>query len=160
MTRKQKIQLLLKDSYLKMIKNSVGSLVFKTRYGKINDVKKDLLKSGNYRICCGFFVSSILLIFKLIKEPHLTVNGVEADLEKSNWKKIIKPKIGSILIWEKGKNGEFGNNPTRHIGFYIGKNKAISTHHKTGKPFIHNYKFGKHNRKIEKILWHDKLNEK
>lgn len=156
MSRKPKIQLLLKDSYLAMIKNSVGSLMFKHRYGKINNVKKDLLKSGNYRVSCGFYISSILLIFKLIKEPHLTVNGVEKDLQESSWQRIEKPKIGSILTWELAK---FGDNWTRHIGFYIGNNKAISTHHITGKPFIHDYKFDKKNRKIESIWWHKKLDK-
>lgn len=151
MTRKAKIQLLLKESYLAMIKNSVGSKMFKTRYGKINNKKKDLVKSGSYRVSCAFFVSNILLFFKLIREPHLTVDGVEWDLKQSGWKKVKKIKTGSVIIWEKAKQGNTWN---RHIGFFVGNNKAVSTHYKTGLPYMHNY----NNRKVESIWWNSKLN--
>jgi len=148
--RKQKIKLLFKDSYLAMIKNSVGSNMFFNRYSLINGKKIDIIKSGKYRIACAFFVSTILLFSKLIQEPHLTVDGVEWDLKKSGWFKIKKPKIGCIVIWEKTK---VGDKETRHAGFFIGSNKAISTHHQTGKPYIHNLKY----RKIESIWWHKNL---
>ncbi len=151
---KPKIQPFLKDSYLAMIKNSVGSLLFKNFYAKVGNKKKDLLNNGEYS--CVFFVSSILLIFKLIKEPHLTVKSTLTDLKKSGWYKISKIKSGAILRWEEF---DFGDGDLHeHIGFYIGKSKAVSKDYKTGKPKLHHYKFGKKDRKIKSIWWHKKLN--
>ncbi|MFC1622637.1 hypothetical protein ACFL1Y_01420 [Patescibacteria group bacterium] len=152
---KPKIQLLLKDSYLAMIKNSVGAKMFRNFYGKINNKKKDLTLDGQYS--CAFFVSFILLPFKLISEGHLTVESTMQDLKKSGWYKISKPKIGSILFWESFDFGD--NDPHPHIGFYIGNKKAISNSSETHNPEIHHYTYGKYNRKIKSIWWHKKLDK-
>jgi len=96
----------------------------------------------------------------LIKEIHGTVDGTIKDLEQSDWKKIKKPKIGSILVWEKI---DFGNQTFhKHIGFYIGNNKAISTNSSKKAPQIHHWTYGvkkgKPVRKVEAIFWNKKLN--
>ncbi|MCX6813984.1 MAG: hypothetical protein NT078_02130 [Candidatus Azambacteria bacterium] len=117
------------------------------------------MKNGG--LSCARFVSSLLYLFKLIKDMHATVNGIVKDLKQSGWKKIKKPKIGSILVWEKI---DFGNKDFhKHIGFYIGNNKAISTSSpKKGQPVIHHWTYGiKRNkpvRKVEAIFWNKKLN--
>jgi len=49
---------------------------------------------------CAFFVSSILLMFGLIKKNHATVKNTLADMQKSGWQKIKKPRpkvISSLL---------------------------------------------------------------
>lgn len=159
--KKQKVIPILFDTYIAVIKNSAGSKMFRNSYAKINGKKTDILKNG--MLSCAFFVSSILVLFKLIKEIHVTVNGTIRDLKKSGWKSASggkKPRIGSVLVWEKI---DFGNkNFHKHIGFYIGNNKAISTNSlKKGQPRIHHWTYGirrnKPIRKVELIYWNKKL---
>jgi len=45
MPKKKKIIPLLRDSYLAVIKNSVGSKTFRNFYAKVNGKKQDLLKN-------------------------------------------------------------------------------------------------------------------
>ncbi len=160
--KKEKVIPILFDTYIAIIKNSVGSKIFRNSYAKVNGKKKDILRNG--KLSCAFFVSSILALFPLfglIKyPPHGTVDGTIRDLEESGWEKIKNPKVGSILVWEKI---DYGNkNFHKHIGFYIGGSKAISTSNvKHGKPTIHHWTYGiKGNqpiRKVEAIFWNKKL---
>ncbi len=162
--KKEKVIPIIFDTYIAVIKNSVGSKIFRNSYAKINGKKKDILKNG--KVSCAFFVSSILALFPLFKlikyPPHATVDGTIKDLKESGWQKIAKPKIGSIIVWEKI---DFGNKDFhKHIGFYIGNNKAISTNSfKKGQPAVHHWTYGiksnKPGRKIEAIFWHKKLNQ-
>ncbi len=156
--KKQKVIPILFDTYIAVIKNSAGSKMFRNLYAKVDGKKTDIMKNGD--VSCAFFVSSILVLFKLIKEIHSTVDGTMRDLGQSGWQKITKPKIGNVIVWEKI---DFGNkNFHKHIGFYIGNNKAISTSSsKYGQPVIHHWTYGiKRNkpvRKIESIFWNKKL---
>lgn len=161
MKKKEKIKLLLKESYLAVIKNSSGSKIFRNFYAKVKEKKKDILNNGE--LSCSFFVSSILVIFKLIKEIHFTVSGSIRDLEKSGWRKIevdsqIKKRIkpGNIILWEEKK---IDQEVHKHIGFYLGRKKAISNAYwlyKKREPIIHHFTYhGK--RKIVAIYWHKKL---
>ncbi len=165
MKRKEKINPLLKDSYLAVIKNSDGSKMFRNFYVEINGRKKDILKNGE--VSCAFFVSSVLVIFGLLKKIHLTISGALKDMRKSGWKEIgfhnskinpelKKPKIGSVILWEGKKSDKEIH---KHIGFYIGKGRATSNafyFYKKRSPFIHHFSYnGK--RKIEAIFWHKKL---
>lgn len=127
--------------------------MFKNFYATINGKKKDIMRNGD--LSCAFFVvSSILSLFKLIKGRHGTIQSTIEDLRKSGWKTIPKPKAGSVFVLEKVifENGEV----SKHIGFYIGKNTAISTNSTTECIYAHHFTFnGK--RKIEMIFWNDKL---
>ena len=147
-----KVILIIPDTYLAVIKNSIGSNLFRNLYAKVNGKKTDITANGE--LSCAFYVSSILLLFKFIKEGHATVDSTVKDLKQSGWKKIKKPKIGSIIVWEKK---DFGNNNIhKHIGFFIGNNKAVSNSYKLCYPVEHHFIFnGK--RKIELILWNQKL---
>src|SRR3989344_134237 len=156
--KKEKVIPILFDTYIAVIKNSLGSKMFRNSYAKINGKKSDILKNGG--LSCAFFVSSVLALFPLfvlIKyPPHSTVGGTLKDLQQSGWQKIKKPKIGSIIIWEKNRNSH------KHIGFYIDNNKAISTN-KEERPIIHHWACGikrnKPGRKVEAIFWNKKLNQ-
>ena len=146
---------LLFDTYLAVIKNSPGANLFRNSYAKVNGMKRDILKNGE--LSCAFFTSSVLVIFKLIKEIHSTVEGTIRDLEASGWKKIKKPKIGSVLIWEESVGH-------KHSGFYIGGGKAVSNSLQKRTPIVHHWTFGikkgKPVRKIIAIYWHKKLDSR
>lgn len=140
------------DTYLAAIKNSVGSKIFRNFYVKVGGKKKDVMNNGE--LSCAFYVSSILALFKYIKEPHGAVLATVEDIQKAGWTKINKPIIGSVLVWEKI---DFGSNDLHaHIGFYIGKDIAISNNYKLGYPTEHNWTFNGM-RKIDSIWWNAKL---
>lgn len=148
------IKLLKYDSYLKMIKNSVGTKMFRNLYLEINGKKIDGAQDGCFS--CAFFVSNILLIWGLISEGHATVEGTTKDMLKNGWKKIPKSKArpGDVIVWEKKKsiNGKLHF----HNGFYIGNKKAISNDSKKRMPIIHSWDYnGK--RKIIAIYTYPKL---
>jgi len=145
---------LIFDTYIGVIRNSVKSRMFRNLYAEVGVKKTDVTENG--RLSCAFFVSSLLVIFGLIKSAHATVSGTVRDLEKSGWMKISKPKAGSVLVWKAKKNKK--GDIHKHIGFYIGKDKAISNNSRFGYPSVHHWTFGKVNkqskRKIETIFWH------
>ena len=150
------MKFLLKESYLKAIENSVGSKLFRNLYFKSRDKKIDVLQNGN--LSCAIFVSWILRNFYLIEDNHTMVSRLISDLKKSNWQKIKKPKLGAVLVWDT-KIGKTG--PHKHIGFYIGESKAISSSSTKKIPAKHHWTFGSKNgkpvRKVEEIWWHKKL---
>jgi hypothetical protein len=149
MTQNQKITPLIFETYLAVIKNSVGSNLFKNFYAEINGEKTDITKNGE--LSCAFYTSSILALFKLIKEIHTTVDSTVKDLKMSKWESIKTPKIGSVVVWEKINFGKSGIH--KHIGFYIGDKKAISNSSQKGYPIEHHFTF-RAKRKIETFLWH------
>lgn len=144
----EKIQILFKDSYLSMIKNSQGTKIFRDFFGKIKNKKINLTDEG--RRSCALFVSSVLYHFNLIKSPHLTVDGTIKDMRKSGWFETKKPKKGSVILWEKKKGHH-------HIGFYLSNQKAISNNRKKRMPTVHHFTFNQ-KRKIEALFWHKKIN--
>lgn len=150
--KKKDVVIITKDSYLAAIKNSVNSHLYRNFYAKVNNRKEDIVKNGE--LSCAYFASSILVIFGLIEAIHLTVDGAEKDLKRSGWIKKDKPKIGCVLIWVAKKYKDGGIH--RHMGFYMGKDKAVSNDHEKGSPKVHHWTYaGK--RKIETIYCHRKL---
>lgn len=142
----KKTVILKKESYLALIKNSAGSTSWRDVYGLTNKNKKNLTQKGD--LSCAYFVSAILKIFDLLKNLHLTVDGAISDLKKSGWEKVTKNKIsaGDIIIWQEKNNH-------RHIGFYLGRQKAISNDSKARKIKIHHYTFNGR-REIETVWKH------
>ena len=153
-TKNQTITLVFFKTYLAVIKNSIGTNMFRTFYARKGSETTDVLEKGN--LSCAFYVSSLLLLFKLVKSPHLTVSGLVQDLKTCGWKATKKPNVGDILVWERValKGGE----SHKHVGFYIGNGKAISNNYKKGHPVVHSWNFnGK--RKVESIFSHKKLHK-
>jgi len=143
------MKLLFKENYLAFIKNSDKTKAFANVWAMVGKQRKDLTQGG--KLSCAYFVSSVLKIFGLIKEVHLTVSGTLNDMQKSGWFEIKDTKAGAVLLWEK-KRGHY------HLGFYLGKNLAISNNSKTKDIRKHHFTYqGK--RKIIKIFWHNKLDE-
>jgi hypothetical protein len=141
------------DSYFSAIKNSVGTKMFRNLFLNVNGKKSDVLKNGD--LSCAYFVSSILYLFGLIKEKHATVDGTLMDMEKSGWREIKKPEIGSVILWETQKKHE-------HLGFYLGEKSAISHRPEKRFPIKHHWTYGTDKngnpkRKIIAFYWNKKL---
>lgn len=153
---KEKVEYLLKETYLAVILGSPGTTMFRDCFANVNGEKKSITKGGV--ASCGFHVSNILCMFNLIKEPHATVTGTIADMKKSGWIKIDRPKVGSVIIWEPK---EINGNANEHCGFYIGKQMAISNNPKFKKLAKHHWTYGgtveQPSRKVTAIYWHSKL---
>lgn len=134
-----KVELLKYESYLKMIKNSVGAKMFRNLYLKVDGKKIDATKNGN--LSCAFFVSNILLMWGLIKEGHANVPSTIKDMLNNGWEEVSKDKIkpGNVIVWEKKTtpNGRLH----LHNGFYIGNKKAISNYYKKRTPVVHSWDY-------------------
>ena len=81
---KQKVILLIFETYLAVVRNSVRSKLFQNFYAKVNGKKTDIMRNGE--LSCAFYVSSVLALPKFIKEVHTTVDSTVKDLKESVWK--------------------------------------------------------------------------
>ena len=149
---------IIKDSYLAMIENSVGTRMFCNFYVRVGKRKQNAVQGG--KLSCAFFVSFILNNFGLIKESHLTVKSTINDIKRSGWTMIKRPRKGAVIIWEEKLYSD--KNAHSHIGFYIGNKQAISNSTRSHKPVRHHWTFGprgsKNYRKVIAIYWHPELN--
>jgi hypothetical protein len=141
---------LLLENYIHMAKTSVGSPLFRNFYCTVDGAKKDILRDGD--LSCAFFVSWILMPFRLLKETHATVAGTVKDLKENGWTQIDSPKPGAIIVWTpQAIDGELH----AHIGIALGEGLAISNDFKKRSPQIHPWD----SRPVHEILWHPKLDE-
>ncbi len=148
--KKDKIEHLVYETYIASIQNSVGSKMFRQYFVRVGSKKIDALRDGD--LACAFYVSSLLRIFDLIDETHTFVSNTEKDMLKSGWfhvKPTGKLRVGAILVWGP-KTFKKSRETHKHIGFYIGHQKAISNNSKGGMPYVHKYDF----RPIESVYWH------
>lgn len=159
--RLQKIEIFnieLAQSYLAMIKNSMGTKMFRNLYINTPSGKKDVLNNGQFS--CSVFVSYVLYGWGLITDTHAKIDPAIRDMLGFGWYVIKEPREGCIIEWDyKLMNGSHN----KHLGFYLGKEKAISNRQEKGFPIIHHWTFGidknkKPKRKILNLYWHDKLN--
>jgi hypothetical protein len=141
---------LIQDSYLAVIKNSVGGKMFKNFYAQIGNQKKDILVNGKY--ACAFYTSAILVWFGLIKKGHCTISSTLQDMKNSGWQKIKKIKIGCVIHWSLFDTLNDGD-AHEHLGFYLGHGWAVCTNPLTGQPVKKKYNY----RPIENFYWHKKL---
>lgn len=150
--KKPQVEILLKESYLATIKNSVGTKMFQEFYARVGGKKKEVLEKGDKS--CAVFVSSVLKLFDLIEDTQLTVHRTLKDMGQSGWEEIAKPRAGCVIVW---KEKEFGTgNPRKHLGFYIGNGEAVSNSSKKGYPTKHSYKTYT-DRGIDVMYWHPAL---
>ena len=132
-----KVKLEIQKTYLAIINNSVGTKAFQNFFISVNGKSIDIIKQG--QLACAFFVSNVCLTLNLIKQAHCTVQSTVQDLIKKGWVTVKKPHLGNILIWEAITDT---HGTHKHIGFYIGNNKAISNSTRKGYPIIHHWTFG------------------
>jgi hypothetical protein len=151
---KQKPTPLLYESYLALIRNSVGSKMFRNFYALVDGQKRDVIEDGV--LSCAFYVSSVLLLSELIKEVHMTVTRTLEDMRESGWVEvpIDAAKPGSVVAWEL-KTFDDGSQH-EHVGFLMSENKAISTDYQQGMVVEHELPA---DRKITAVYWHPKLDE-
>ena len=152
--KKDKIDLQVFDTYKLAILNSIGSRQYRSLFTKASGKKVDFLKRGE--LSCAYYASSILCLFKQLKGVHATVDSTVQDLKKSGWRIVEKPKVGSVLVWDKAISKKISEH--KHIGFYIGGSKAISNGSKLGYPMKHSWNYGG-KRKVEIILWNRKFSQ-
>ena len=129
------------ETYLKMIKNSVGAKLFNSIIVRFKDEGKikDICRNG--QLSCAVFVSSVLFLNDYISRPHATVKTTEDKMIEAGWKKISKNnlKFGDVVVWEEMK---FGRTTNKHIGFVLNKNQAISTSWQKRKVIKHHITYG------------------
>jgi len=151
---KQEVVPILFDTYLAMIRNSVGTNMFRNNFAMVDGVRQDITNNGD--LSCAWFVSSILMIFSLIQRPHAAVDGMVKDLEASGWERIDAPEVGCVLVWEKDPDHRY-----RHVGFFMGEETAISNNYKLGHPAEHHWTCGAEGsatyRRIEAMYRHARL---
>ena len=120
-------KLLQKETYLKMIENSVGSRLFNSLFVKFNDSGevKDILNNGE--LSCAFFVSCVLTLVKMIDAPRTTVKSVLEFVGKNiNWQEVLdEPQNGDIIFWEELP--ETDGSTHGHVGFALNNLEAVST---------------------------------
>jgi hypothetical protein len=150
--KQPKVEPLIFDSYIAVVKNSVGTNTFRNFYAQVDGKNKDILQDGV--LSCAFFVSSILLIFGLVNEMHATIGRTVQDMERMGWVRIKKPRPGAVIVWEKEKFDDGLEHG--HIGFYLGESRAVSNNTPTRVPKEHHWTYdGK--RKVGTIWWHPDL---
>lgn len=138
-----------KETYLNMIKKSVGNKMFTSMYAiDENDKKVNITENGNKS--CAFYVSFLLAGFKLIDCFHATVDSTVKDMLKNGWQNIDKNSIeeGDVIVWDKDLNNGIKH---KHIGFYIGNEQAISNISEERMIGIHHFTYN-NKRKIIQIL--------
>lgn len=121
------------DTYMSMVKNSVGAKTWQTIWADVDGVKTDVTQGGVKS--CAIFVSSILKNFDFIKKTHATVGSTVKDLKESGWASTSKPKAGAIVVYEAivFEDGE----ANEHISICIDSSQAVSHSYTKKVPVIH-----------------------
>lgn len=157
-----KVKIILFDSYLQAVKNSIGSNLFRNLFAFVDGQRMDIYKDGG--LSCPIFVSSLLYLYKLIFDVHATVDATIKDMEEFGWYKIQDARPGAVLLWEAKETEDSEDDvysSHRHLGFYTRDKIAVSNSARTRNPIEHHWTYGEENgspeRKVEAIYWHDKL---
>ena len=133
-------------SYLQAIRNSVGANTWRNFYVSTpGKGESDALDDGDKS--CALFVSSILLMFKKAEAVHATVQSTVEDMRRSGWKEVSQPQPGDVLVWEPTTDDE----PTDHIGFYMGDGRAISNSSSKRTPQEHDMNYDEKQREIVQV---------
>ncbi len=125
------IEILKKETYLKVIENSVNSKIFNSLFVRFKDSGevKDIMNDGEYS--CAFFVSSILFLIGVLNKHVATVQSLRKLIEEDNkWKRVEVAQIeaGDVIFWDKIKYEDGSENA--HVGFVLNKEEAVSTDYK------------------------------
>lgn len=151
------VRLLLHETYMAMIHGAVGSHMFRQLWATVDGKKTNIVRNGE--LSCAMFVSTILHHAQLIAEPHAMVSGTIADMKKSGWVRIARPKVGAVVRWGAVLYGDGERH--EHIGFVVGGSKAISNSARSRTPREHHLTFGTKGsrtyRPVTEIWWHKKL---
>ena len=139
-----------------MLPEVFGCRELKTYWTTKNGKEIDILENG--KLSCAFLVSSLLLGFRgLLKERHAGVRGLLRDMQECGWHEIapFERWPGSVVLWEVVR----GNS---HVGIGVSAMSALSNCRERRVPVLHPWDTetdSRTPRAIEKIYWHDVLNE-
>ncbi len=131
--------------YKKYILKNIGSDEYRNHFISKDNVLLDVLQDG--RFACAKFVSEVLKKFRMINVVHATVKSAQKDMMAFGWKEIELRDIkrGDVIVWERNARGNL------HIGFYVGRYRAVSNSSSKRVIWKHHYKYrGK--RKIVRVL--------
>jgi len=145
------------DSYLAMIRNSIGSKAYKNFFAEYDGELKDGLEDG--KLSCAFFVSSVLAIWGAIDRPHATVDNTVKAMKKAGWRQMPEnttPEPGDVLIWEPIVV-EKGDVPNEHCGFYLEVGRAVSTSFKKKEVVEHDWQFKDSGGRLVTAIYRGKL---
>src|SRR3989344_4367151 len=137
------MKILVRESLLARVRDAVGTRMFRRLYALVGGKKVDLTDNGDKS--CALFVSTALVGFKLIREVHVTVDGLVRDMRSSGCVRIRRPKAGCVVVWR----GLDPTQPRLHIGFYIGRGEAISNSSNHKGPQTHVYRGDK----VQDLYW-------
>lgn len=135
-------------TYLELLKNSVGTEMFRSIFVQTPERGEfDALDGG--KNSCAFFVSAVLVLFKKSESIHGTVESTRRDLENFGWQLVDgEMQEGDVLVWEAMP---FEDGTYEHIGFYVGDDKAVSTSWTELKVVRHDAHFGDADRAITHV---------
>lgn len=150
------MEILRKETYIKMIENAVGTRLFNSLIVKEQDTVRDLLNDGEYS--CAVFTSSVLLLNQKAARTRTTVNNLETDLLASDQFQQVSVgsavQAGDVVLWEKVRYEDGSEN--RHIGFALSDSEAVSTNYiqkcVVRHPLLTNIENTGEVRKIERIF--------
>lgn len=146
----QNIEVLKKETYIKLLENSPGTRMFNSAFVRFVDTgeKKDILNDGEFS--CAFFVTSVLTQFGILEEPSATVATTKKKLLEKGWKTITDiPITGDVVFWEEKTFADRSKNT--HVGFAVSSTEAVSTSYKEKMVVRHDITFGD-TRKVDLIL--------
>jgi len=121
------LEVLKYDTYISIIKNSVGSRLFNSFIvrSKATGDTEDILKDGEYS--ASFFVSSVLSLVQAVDKPTTTESGLERKLdEDKHWFEVSLEEVeaGDVLFYADTTLVD-GSTET-HVGFALDDNQAVS----------------------------------
>jgi hypothetical protein len=139
----ENIEILKKETYLKMLENSVDTKLFNSVFVKYRDSGKvvDILNNGEFS--CAFFVSGLLSLNQMLQRPHTTIKTLRAKLGADNkWQevKINDVEPGDVLFWDFVTFPDGSKN--EHVGFALNKEEAVSTDYINHNIYKHHITFG------------------
>jgi hypothetical protein len=145
------IEVLRKETYLKMLENAPGTRLFNSVIVRFKDSGKILDVLGDGENSCAAFVSSVMMLAGLLEKQSATVESVRKKLLEKKWNKVSAEQIfpGDVVFWE-GIRFETGD-IHEHVGFALSATEAVSTDYKQKQVVTHNIDFNGE-RKIELIL--------
>lgn len=101
MSKKNNTKVNKRKTYLQATENSVGTEMFKHMYASVDGgPEQDILKNGE--LSCAFYVSSVLVMFDLIQEPHTTVESTIKELREAGWQEVPDLESadpGAVIVW-------------------------------------------------------------
>ena len=147
--------ILQRESYLAMIKNSPGTQMFRSVIALYDGKEQDVLRDGE--LSCAYFVSSVLRLFDLVSGKHVVVASTIEDMRERGWVRLedgdIRP--GAVVLWKSKRYAD--GEEHAHIGFALGKGKAVSTSATWGEVVKHRMGWLRGIRHVEALYWHPKL---